>query len=107
MPSKPQNAPQPDAGAAVDPLAEFREPTSDRYPGEQTDTPPEQESVSVAVITQDAWDQARAQMVAGWHADTVSLGFLHKGGNCGCHYLAGVALTAAMPAAPELEPQEV
>lgn len=30
------------------------------------------------------WEQA----VERWHADTVSLGFLHRGGRCGCRYIA-------------------
>lgn len=29
-------------------------------------------------------------MVEKWHADTVAVGFLHKGGRCGCAYLARV-----------------
>lgn len=29
-----------------------------------------------------------------WHADTVAVGFLHKGGRCGCRYIAQVILGA-------------
>lgn len=32
--------------------------------------------------------------VARWHANTVALGFLHKGGRCGCLYVAQIALGA-------------
>lgn len=32
--------------------------------------------------------------VTRWHADTVAVGFLHKGGRCGCAYLARVILGA-------------
>lgn len=32
--------------------------------------------------------------VERWHADTVAVGFLHKGGRCGCAYLARVILGA-------------
>lgn len=32
--------------------------------------------------------------VERWHADTVAVGFLHKGGRCGCAYLARVVLGA-------------
>jgi hypothetical protein len=34
------------------------------------------------------------EAVARWHADTVALGFLHKGGRCGCRYVAQVILGA-------------
>lgn len=30
------------------------------------------------------------EAVERWHADTVAMGFLHKGGRCGCHYIARV-----------------
>ena len=30
--------------------------------------------------------------VERWHADTVAVGFLHKGGRCGCRYIAQVIL---------------
>lgn len=33
-------------------------------------------------------------LVERWHADTVALGFLHKGGRCGCRYIATIALGA-------------
>lgn len=101
MPSKSQQAAQAPPVAPEDPLAELREPaTTDEVEGGGTGDalPP------IALVTQDTWDQARAQVIAGWHGDPVSLGFLHKGGNCGCHYLAGIALQAAMPVQPDLEP---
>ena len=34
------------------------------------------------------------EAVRRWHADTVALGFLHKGGRCGCAYIARVILGA-------------
>lgn len=34
------------------------------------------------------------EAVERWHADTVAMGFLHKGGRCGCHYIARVILGA-------------
>jgi hypothetical protein len=34
------------------------------------------------------------EAVARWHKDTVAVGFLHKGGRCGCAYLARVILGA-------------
>lgn len=32
------------------------------------------------------------EAVERWHRDTVAVGFLHKGGRCGCNYLARVVL---------------
>lgn len=103
-----QQAPAP----VQDPLADLREPTDERGQatgGLATLTQAEQAEPARVLLTQDAWDAARAEVIAGWHADTVALGFLHKGGNCGCRYLAGIALSAAMPAGPDdtdLEPAE-
>jgi hypothetical protein len=34
------------------------------------------------------------EAVERWHADTVAVGFLHKGGRCGCAYIARVVLGA-------------
>lgn len=34
------------------------------------------------------------EAVTRWHANTVAVGFLHKGGRCGCRYLAQVILGA-------------
>ena len=34
------------------------------------------------------------EAVERWHADTVAVGFLHKGGRCGCAYIARVILGA-------------
>jgi hypothetical protein len=114
MPTKPQAADQPPPSVSVDPLADLREPDDlDRYADD--DAPEEPKGLELTLgeggqvlVTQEAWDEARAVVIAGWHADSVSLGFLHKGGNCGCRYLAGVALTAVLPVAPvvdELDPQ--
>lgn len=33
-----------------------------------------------------------ASLVALWHADEVALGFLHRGGRCGCDYIARTGL---------------
>lgn len=41
-----------------------------------------------------AQSQTAAEAVERWHADTVALGFLHKGGRCGCRYIAQVILGA-------------
>lgn len=34
------------------------------------------------------------EAVERWHKDTVAIGFLHKGGRCGCAYIARVVLGA-------------
>lgn len=52
---------------------------------------------AVPLVTQEVQDQARAQVVAAWHADTTSVGFLHKGRGCGCSFIAGLALQTVMP----------
>lgn len=85
-----------------DPLADLREPADGPTPLEGGPAPQEgpeepQDALSRPLATQEAWDAARAEMIAGWHADTTAMGFLHRGSACACHYLAGVALTAIMP----------
>lgn len=98
-----KNAPQ----EPVDPLADLREPDDAQGAPGATQEPQEgPEEPSVDLVTQVDWDAARERAIAAWHADTVALGFLHKGGRCGCHYLSGVALTAVMPVGPDLDPEE-
>ena len=71
--------------------------------------------IAVRLIKRDAPMQATVVIAAAgsfgavvaMHADTTTLGFLHKGGNCGCHYIAGVILQAVMPVAPETDAQSV
>lgn len=41
-----------------------------------------------------AQDLTADAAVEAWHANTVALGFLHKGGRCGCRYVAQVILGA-------------
>jgi hypothetical protein len=108
--SKTQQAAQPAPVAPEDPLADLREPSDARYPDGVDDQAPEASEEApglVALVTQERWDEAVAEVIAAWHADPTSLGFLHKnnGTMCGCRYLARIALTSAMPVQPELEPE--
>lgn len=66
----------------ADPLADLRE---DAPAG-----PPAPEVVEDAA----PFDVVGA-IVAEWHSDTTAQGFAHKGGACGCRYLALGALRAA------------
>lgn len=65
-----------------------------------------QEAVSERLVTQEEREEQRAQVITAWHADTVSMGFLHRGGRCGCRYLAERVLDAIHPVAPEPEEGE-
>lgn len=38
--------------------------------------------------------QTADEVVERWHANTVAVGFLHKGGRCGCRYLAQIVVGA-------------
>lgn len=57
--------------------------------------------VGQPLATDDDVDAQVAEMIAAWHADTVSLGFLHGGGRCGCRYLARTALRVTKPGKPQ------
>jgi hypothetical protein len=46
----------------------------------------------------DDQEVAVAVLIAAWHADPTALGFLHKGGVCGCHYLANLSVRSILPA---------
>lgn len=79
---------------AEDPLADLRDPEA------LNDTPgpaPAPQAPTRALATQDDQDTARAEVVAAWHADTTATGFLHRGGGCGCRYVAGIALATVLP----------
>lgn len=104
----PTQAPEP---TQDDPLADLRD---DPTPGdllENPDADPENpESVEVRpLVTQGIQDEMVTEVMTVWHADTVSLGFLHKGGACGCRYLAKVALRQVVPVLTEadLEPRDL
>ena len=105
----PAQAPEP---TQDDPLADLR--SDDETPGALLDNPdadPENpEAVEVRpLVTQDTQDEMVTEVMTVWHADTVALGFLHKGGACGCRYLAKVALRQVVPVLTEadLEPHDL
>ena len=88
---------------APDPLADLREPDTTGPPA-----PPAEnlEPEAVPLHTQAWHDRAEAETVAAWHADTTAPGFLHRGGVCGCRYLARTALRATLgPPVPEADPE--
>ena len=86
--------------AAEDPLADVRAAFGgdDAEPVTATEPDPETEAEHSAPLAtvQDRAD-AVAVMIAAWHADTVATGFLHRGGRCGCRYIATRALDAMAP----------
>jgi len=101
-----------------DPLADLREPDAPGLPEGPSvpgnDPEPEvlEEDVELRpMVSQEVHDQMVAEVIAAWHADPTSQGFLHGGAVCGCRYMARVALSTAVPIltpedqeAQELEP---
>lgn len=80
----------------ADPLASLREAWGQDTGAVVTATPVR--AVSVGLLeTQEEQDALRSEIIVAWHADTVAMGFLHTGGQCGCRYLAGLALRTAAP----------
>jgi hypothetical protein len=102
-----RTATRPAPTTMADPLADLR--PSDDSPAGQT---PQTEDAAVQAIRptapQSFHDEARAEIVAAFHGDTVATGMLHKGGTCGCRYLATLALRTApgAPQEPEVEQEE-
>lgn len=83
------------APTTPDPLADLR------GQDEQPPGPPAPEVAEQAVeirpmVTQATHDAMRAEILVAFHADTVATGTLHKGGVCGCRYLATLALRTAL-----------
>jgi hypothetical protein len=60
------------------------------------DEPEPTEPDTLATGSQAVHDRYVSQIVAGWHQDTTAQGFAHKGGACGCRYLAAGAVQALM-----------
>lgn len=59
------------------------------------------------MVDQETHDEMVAEMVAAWHHDPTSQGFLHGGGSvCGCFYIARHALQAAVPVMTEADQEE-
>ena len=90
------------AAPASDPLADLRPPEDTTPAGHTPETEAEVAEVR-PTATQAQHDAMRAEVVAAYHADTVATGMLHKGGTCGCRYLAGLALQTALGAPQERE----
>jgi hypothetical protein len=109
--SKTQRPVEPAPAPAVDPLADLREPEDDRYEGAapgEGDAEDAPEEAGRVMVTQEDWDETVAEVVAAWHADPTSMGFLHKnnGTMCGCRYVARVALRTALPIQPDADTLE-
>lgn len=94
---KPVQTP-PDAATEgdTDPLADLREP-EDLTPRDAEEAEEVEDIAPVEAVTPVEWDQARHLAVVAMHADTTAVGFLHRGGTCGCWYIAGTVLTAILP----------
>lgn len=90
MPSAPTKPIQTDS----DPLADLRAPEVEAPPAIVVEIAP------TVLYSEADRDHAVAVIIAAWHADTTTQGFLHGGGQCGCRYIAGVATRAIMPLAP-------
>lgn len=94
----PRPAPAPD----VDPLADLREPSGVTVEPEPADSTPAGEATTQApeglpVVFDRLWhEQAAIQVVNRWHADRIASRYAHKGGTCGCRYLAQMALVEAV-----------
>lgn len=98
--------PTPPPAPEPDPLADLRgdDDLADlpALPG-ATDLPDdgtELEGVELRpMVSPDLRDEMVAGVIAAWHADPTSQGFLHGGGQCGCRYIARHALQACVPVA--------
>ena len=91
-----------------DPLADLREdddetPTEDPIQGNSEEPEP---VVIRPMVDQDTWDEMVAEAVAAFHQDPTTMGFLHGGGQCGCRYVARVALRATVPVMTEEDMEE-
>jgi len=58
------------------------------------------------MVSQEVLDEMVTEAVVAFHRDPTSQGFLHGGGQCGCRYLARVALSAAVPVVTEADVAE-
>lgn len=83
----------------LDPLADLREEID--TPLIETVVLPAEVLAAPALATVADQATARAILTAAWHGDLTSQGFLHHGGQCGCHYLARISVEALLPLAPD------
>jgi hypothetical protein len=87
--------PYPDPPDLEDPLADLRQDTD---PGTPSEAAPEPEAfIPGALVTEEQQTLARHTLLAAWHADPTTLGFLHRGEVCGCWYISGVTVGAVLP----------
>lgn len=93
----------------IDPLANLRAPES-TTPALPVVTPEEAEEAALeagpAPQGQEWHDAAVSAVVARWHGDRVAVRYGHKGGSCGCRYLASLALLEAVGYAGATEEDE-
>lgn len=90
-----------------DPLADLRPSTDAPPPGPTEDEGAGDDNLTPEPMRSQAWHDAHIPViVAAWHADPTSHGFVHHGGTCGCRYLARSALQAAMGAPYADEPEQ-
>jgi hypothetical protein len=91
--------------ALADPLRDLRDPDDLTDPAGLPGDPGAVQAPLVAtetfspgtLVTEDQQGLARHTLIAAWHADPTTLGFLHKGETCGCWYLSGVTVRAILP----------
>lgn len=90
---------------AADPLADLRAATQDGpLPVIATSPPAPQQPEPGEPVNRDtpAWHTDAARRIStAWHADDTAVANLHRGGTCGCNYLATTALRAALGAPVE------
>lgn len=86
-----------------DPLADLREPAPavGTLPVVAEPDPAEPEQEQAAETTPGRYDtlwhdDATARVVERWHGDQTAVAHLHGGGNCGCRYIASMALLEAV-----------
>ena len=97
-----------------DPLADLRQDDDTPPAPPEEETPPVQENGEDQpedgevrpMVTQEVWDEMVTEAVVAFHQDPTSQGFLHGGGQCGCRYIARVALQAAVPVVTEEDLEE-
>lgn len=96
--------------APEDPLADLREEDAEAAPeGPSVPGNEEPEPVVVEVrpmVSKETQEQMVTEAVVAFHQDPTTQGFLHGGGQCGCRYVARVALQATVPVMTEEDLEE-
>lgn len=95
------------AGRPPDPLADLRTDDQAALPVIEGAGHGEPEPIIVdGLVTPEAQERARHVLVAAWHSDPITLGFLHRGENCGCWYISGITVGAILPIQGNAEPDD-